>query len=222
MKIVGLIPANLASDKTPYKNIKELGGLPLVNYTIRTINKVEQINKTVIFASDSTVCDYIRKELNYDFVKRPGHLDSPGIKVQDIIAEYLKTDIDSDIIVTWHITSPFLQAETIADCIDKVASGKFDSAFTAFEIRKFCWFDGKPLNYSLDKPTPRTQDIEPVIVEQSALYVFRREVFESTGQRISDNPYVKIIDHFEGHDIDSEEDFKIAELIVNTGFFELS
>ncbi len=78
------------------------------------------------------------------------------------------------------------------------------------------------MNYSLEKPTPRTQDIEPVIVEQSALYVFKREVFETSGQRISAAPYMKIIDHFEGHDIDNSEDFKVAELIVNTGFFELA
>lgn len=221
MKIVGLIPASLSLDKS-YKNVKELGGLPLVNYTLRTMNKVPRVDKTVVFASEPGIRDYIRKELRYEFLERPAFLDQPQIKAQDIIEEYLKVDRESEIIVAWHITSPFLKAETITDCIDKVSSGEYTSAFTAFEIRKFCWFQGKPLNYSLDKPTPRTQDIEPLIVEQSALYVFRREVFEETRQRISDRPYIKIIDHFEGHDIDTIEDFDMAELIVDTGFFELS
>ena len=117
-----------------------------------------------------------------------------------------------------HITSPFLKSETIKECIEKVNSGEHDSAFTAYEMKKFCWFRGEPLNYSLDTPTPRTQDIDPVIIEQSSLYVFKREVFEKTGQRICKKPYIKYIDHFEGHDIDTYDDFRIAELIVNTGF----
>jgi CMP-N-acetylneuraminic acid synthetase len=153
-------------------------------------------------------------------VERPSYLDSSNTNIQDIIREFLKVD-NADIIVLWHITSPFLRPATIIECIEKVKSQEYDSAFTALEIKKFCWFQGKPLNYSLDKPTPRTQDILPVIVEQSHLYVFKRDVFERYGQRITDKPYIKVIDHFEGYDIDTIEDFKVADLIVNTGFFEL-
>ena len=220
MRIVGLIPARLGTDKVPFQNIKKLGGLPLVNYTVRTMNKVKSIDDIIIYSSEPTICDHISKSLTYNYVERPSYLDTPDIKTQDIIREFLKKD-GADIIVLWHITSPFLKANTIIECIDKVISKEYDSAFTALEINKFCWYNGKPLNYSLSEQTPRTQDIEPVIVEQSALYVFRRDVFETTGQRISDKPYIKIIDHFEGHDIETSEDFQIAELIVNTGFFEL-
>ena len=44
---------------------------------------------------------------------------------------------------------------------------------------------------------------------------------KKTKQRIDQNPYIKIIDHFEAHEISSLEDFRIADLIVNTGFFDL-
>ena len=100
-------------------------------------------------------------------------------------------------------------------------SGDYDSSFTAYAFQKFSWFRGEPLNYSLDKPTPRTQDIDPVLVEQSALYVFHKELFMNTQRRIGQKPYIKVIDHFEGHDIDSPEDFAIAELMVNSGFYTL-
>ena len=220
MKIVGLIPARLGNDKVPFQNVKKLGGIPLVNYTIRAMNKVRLIDDIIIFASEPTICEYVSQGLKYRYTERPAHLDAPGTKTQDIIVEFLKMET-ADIIVLWHITAPFLKVETIIECVEKVKSHEYDSAFTAIEIKKFCWFKGEPLNYSLSKPTPRTQDIEPVIVEQSHLYVFTREVFEKTGQRISSNPYIKIIDHFEAHDIHTPEDFRIAELIVNTGFFEL-
>lgn len=220
MRIVGIIPAMLGTDKVPFQNIKELGGIPLVNYTVRTMNKVNVIDDIVIFASEPSICDYIFQGLKYKYLERPGYLDDREAKTQDIITEFLKRD-DADIIVLCHIISPFLKPETITECIEKVKSGENNSAFTAVEIKKFCWFKGKPLNYSLSVPTPRTQDIEPLIAEQGHLYVFRREIFEKTGQRIDHNPHIKIIDHFEAHEISSLEDFKVAELIVNTGFFGL-
>ena len=218
MKTVALVPAKLKSDRVPFKNIKMLGGIPLVNYTIRTLNKVPGIDEIIIFASDPSICSHLQHGLKYKFLERPEYLDTQETKIQDIIREFLKKT-DADTIVLFHITSPFLRAETVSDCIEKVNSGKYDSAFSAYEIKKFCWYKGKPLNYSLKANTPRTQDIDPVIVEQSSLYVFKREVFEKKGQRISEKPYIKLIDHFEGHDIDTSEDFRIAELIVNTGFF---
>ncbi|MFA5156155.1 MAG: acylneuraminate cytidylyltransferase family protein [Candidatus Omnitrophota bacterium] len=218
MKTVALVPAKLKSDRVPFKNIKKLGGIPLVNYTMRTLNKVSNVDEIVIFASEPSICDHIQRGLKYSFLQRPNSLDTQETSIQDIIGEFLKKS-DADMVVLYHITSPFLKAETVSECVQKVVSGGYDSAFTAYEIKKFCWFRGKPLNYSFDAPTPRTQDIDSVIVEQASLYVFKREVFEKTGQRISANPYIKYIDHFEGHDIDTPEDFRVAELIVNTGLF---
>ena len=220
MRTVGFIPSRLNSERLPSKNIKDLGGIPLVNYSIRTLNKVPAIDEVVIFASESSICDYLEYGLKYSFLQRPASLDTQDAKIQDLIREFLRLD-SADTVVLLHITSPFLKPDTIGECVEKVNSGEYDSAFTAYEINKFCWYQGSPLNYSLTEPTPRTQDIDPVIVEQSSLYVFKREVFEQTGQRISEKPYIKSIDHFEGHDIDTPEDFRIAELIVNTGLFEL-
>lgn len=220
MRIVGFIPSKLNSERLPRKNVKNLGGIPLINYTVRAFNKVSLIDDVVVYASEPSICNYIQHGLQYRFLERPAFLDTQEAKIQDIIREFLQKD-PAEIIVLLHITSPFLKPQTISECVEKVASGAYDSAFTAYEIRKFCWFRGAPLNYSLDEPTPRTQDIDPVIVEQSSLYVFRREVFEKTGQRISANPYIKFIDNFEGHDIDTPADFRIAELIVNTGLYEL-
>jgi len=218
MKIVGLIPSLLSTDKIPYKNIKKLGDIPLINYTIRILNKVEQIEDSFVFSSESDICNYILNSLKYKFLQRSTGLDRTNTTIQEIIQDFL-FKIKADVVVLLHITSPFINPETISDCIEQVKSGKYDSAFTAYEIKKFCWFKGKPLNYSINQPTPRTQDLDPVIAEQSSLYVFKKAEFEETGQRISKNHYIKIIDHFEGHDIDTPEDFKVAELIVNTGMF---
>jgi len=219
MKIVGFVPSRLNSERIPSKNIKLLGGVPLINYSLRALNKVRALNDLIVFASEPSITEYIEADLKYTYLERPISLDTQTATIQDIIGEFIKLS-DADIIVLLHITSPFLRPATIAECIDKVVSGEYDSAFTAYAFKKFAWYKGQPLNYSLAAPTPRTQDIDPVLVEQSSLYIFRRELFLSKLRRIGDRPFIKTIDHFEGHDIDTPEDFAIAELLVNAGFFQ--
>jgi len=220
MKIIAMVPSRFNSKHFPSKNIKELGNIPLVNYTLKTLNKIDLIQEIYVYASDASIKEYIGKGLNYTFLKRPSHLDSDEATIQDIIGEFLNA-IDADIIVLWHITSPFLKAETIRECIDKVLSGENDSSLTAFKLNKFCWYDGKPLNYDLNEPTPKTRKLKPVIVEQSALYVFKRNVFDRGNRRIGQRPFIKFINHLEGHDIDTEDDFAIAEMIVESNLFHL-
>ena len=83
-------------------------------------------------------------------------------------------EVDADVYMLAHTTSPFIKEETIATAINKVTSREHDSAFSAQKIQTFTWFKGKPLNYNLKK-IPQTQKIEPVYVETSAFYIFRKE-----------------------------------------------
>lgn len=60
-----------------------------------------------------------------------------------------------------------------------------------------------------------TQNLEPVYMETGAFYIFTREVFQNYHQRIGKNPYIKIIDQIEAVDIDTEDDYKMAQIVAN-------
>ena len=123
-------------------------------------------------------------------------------------------EVDADVYMLAHTTSPFIKEETISNAIDKVTSGEHDSAFSAQKIQTFTWYQGKPLNYDL-KNIPQTQKIEPVFVETSAFYIFRKELWTVDHQRVGNNPFMAIIDPIEGIDIDYPEDFAFAEKVIN-------
>lgn len=220
MRCVGFIPywLDYKVDSQGHKNLKKLGGQYLINYSIRLLNRVDAIEQTCIFSSDRKVLDYVDESLNFDFIERPKSLDSDNISIEDIIDAFLEQN-DADIIVLLHPNSPFLQKETLSECLDRVRSGEFDSALTAFQFQKLCWFNGKPLNYSLNKPVPKLSAIAPVIFEQSSLYIFTREAYLLNRKRIGNKPYFKFVNHFEGHEVITTEDFSIAELIVNSGMY---
>lgn len=213
MRIVGFIPSKLNSERVPRKNIISLGNIPLVNYVVRTLNEVKLIDNIIIFASEPSITKFIEKGLSYTYMERPPYLDKDEAKMRDFVGEFLKRE-KAEIIVLLHITSPFITPETVSECLEHVVSRNYDSAFAAIELKGFAWYHGKPLNYSLDKPIPRTQDIEPVVFEQSGLYVFGRELFEATRRRIGHKPYIKFVDRFEGHDIDTLEDLDLANLML--------
>ena len=221
MKTVAMLPFwmgyNPQTGAPLNRSIRKLGGLAVINYSLNVLSRSTLVSETVIFSSDNRIEPYIEGS-DYKLLKRPVFLDSDDVSIEQIIDEFLRHS-DADVIVLMHPNSPFIQLETIDDCIEKVCSGEFDSAFTAYTSKKFSWFNGRPLNYALDQDTPKLRDIEPVILEQSSLYVFTRKIFETERKRVGGRTYIKNINHFEGHDLVEEEDYELAQLIVNSGMF---
>jgi len=222
MKVVGFIPFwmgyNPQTGAPLNRAVRKLGGVPVINYSLSILNQSTLVDDTVIFASNNQISDYIDPKYDYTYLKRPAFLDNDDVSIEQIIEQFLALS-DADIIVLMHPNSPFIQLETLNDCITRVASNEFDSAFTAYTFKKFSWYKGTPLNYALDQDTPKLREVEPITLEQSSLYVFSREIFLKQRKRVGGEAYIKNINHFEGHDLVEEEDFELAQLIVNSGMF---
>jgi CMP-N-acetylneuraminic acid synthetase len=220
MNIVALIPFwsdyQSSDGEIGCRPLVSIGGKSLVNRTIEIINHIRSIKEVVIFASNDKVLDYLDGDVRYRFLKRDKYLDSENASIEDIIESFLSGS-DADIIVLIHPKSPFIKSETIQECIEKVTSLDFDSAFVANSIRKHAWFKGEPLNYSRNGDTPSLPNIHPILVETASVYVFTSELFKNERRRIGQRPYVKEVGHFEGFEIDRDDDFEIAELIINAG-----
>jgi len=220
MKVVALIP--FWSDYNPSPKLLScipllnIGGKSLLSRTVGLINEVKIIDEVVIFSSNSQFKAYMDDKTEYTFLKRHFELDSNETSIEDIIESFLSKN-DADIVVLIHPKSPFLRPKTVEDCINQVSSLQYDSAFTANSIRKPIWFKDKPLNFSKNHDTPAIQKLHSVIVETSSVYVFTRDLFSHKRRRIGDKPFIKKIGHFEGFEIEREDDYKMAELIINAG-----
>ncbi len=210
MKIVAFVPVRLNSKRVVGKNLKPLGGKPLMCYILETLLKVKAINEVYLYCSNEDVKEYLPEGVK--FLKRPVFLDRDETLGKDIYEEFTKT-VDADVYILAHTTSPFIKEKTIENALAKIVNGENDSAFSAEKIQTFAWYDGKPLNYDL-KEIPRTQTIQPVYIETSAFFMFKRDVWKVHKQRIGFHPYMAIVDKIEGVDIDWPEDFDMAEKIV--------
>ncbi len=214
MKIVSFIPIKLNNQRLPGKNTMLLNKRPTCDYIFDTICKVEKIDEKYVYCSDEKIIPFIGnyKNKGLTFLKRDEYLDGFQVKGLEII-EYFIRDVDADIYVLTHVTQPFTRATSISTALSKVLSGYYDSAFSAVMLQDYLWMNGKPLNYD---PTNivRTQDLDPVYMETGAFFIFRKEVFTKLGRRIGEKPYIHVIDQIEAIDIDTLEDFKLAEAVA--------
>ena len=210
MKTVALIPIKLGSKRVPKKNIKPFfDGTPLMHFIQKVCLESKYIDETYIYCSDESIKDYVLPGVK--FLKRPDFLDGDHKNANDIISEFMK-NVDADIYVNTHTTSPFAKTETIDDCIAHVTSGEYDSSFCAEAIRTFMWEDGKPINFDPNH-FPRTQDLPLIYGETCIAYVFKKETFQEYNRRVGIKPFIKEVGKIEAMDIDYPEDFEICDAI---------
>lgn len=210
MKTVALIPIKLESTRVPQKNIKPFfDGTPLMHFIQNACLKANTIDEVYVYCSNKEVINYLVPDVR--FLKRPEYLDGDNINANDFIREFMK-EVEADIYVNAHATSPFARPETIDDCVRHVAGGEYDSAFCAETLRTFMWENGRPINFDPDH-FPRTQDLPLIYAETSIAYVFTRESFLKHGRRLGSHPYIKEVGKIEAMDIDYPEDFEICNAI---------
>jgi len=210
MKVVSFIPIKLNNERLPGKNTLPLGNRVMCEYIFETVNKVEGIDEKYVYCSDESIKRYISGEI--EFLKRDTYLDGFQVKGLEIIDYFLK-DVKADIYVLTHVTQPFTKSSSIAEALDKVMGGEYDSAFSARVIHDYCWYKGKPFNYDM-KDIVTTQNLEPIYMETGAFYIFTREVFEKYRQRIGIKPYMKVINQIEAVDVDTADDYEFAKAVA--------
>ena len=123
--------------------------------------------------------------------------------------------VPADIYIYAHATAPFIEKSTTKDCLDRVLSSDFDSAFCAAKIQDFLWCDGKPLNFDASNIS-RSQDLKPIYRETSGIYVFRKDVFLNYRRRVGLCPFIKEVSYRESVDINTPEDFRLAEMMAES------
>lgn len=211
-KVVALVPMKLNNSRLPGKNIKRFdNGEPLCHYILTTLLKVPEIDEVYVYCSNETIKQYIPAEVHY--LKRSTSLDQDTTKINEVIAAFA-SEVQADIYVQTHVTSPFVKPETLSRGIQTVLSGEHDSAFAVENIGTFMWKDGKPFNYDLNN-IPRTQDLEPIYAETSGFYIFRPEVIRDLHRRIGEKPALIEVSKIEAADVDEAEDFMICNAIYN-------
>lgn len=202
----------LNNERLPHKNTKAFdNGKPLCYYILDTLTKVRGIDEIYVYCSNPIIQEYIPNGVKY--LRRKESLDSPQTKMNEVLRCFAE-DVDSDIYLMTHATSPFVSVESIEDALNKVKNEGFDSALAVQKVQEFLWKDGEPFNYDLSN-IPRTQDLISLFSETSGFYIYIKDMILNHNRRIGFKPYLREVTKIESIDIDEFEDFQVANAIYN-------
>jgi CMP-N-acetylneuraminic acid synthetase len=213
-RIAAIIPMRHESERVPGKNYRPLGGRPLFHHVVGMLLECPAITEVVIDTDSPIITDDARRSFpTARVVVRPGNLRDGAIPMNDV----LRNDLDqvaADLYLQTHSTNPFLRAESVTAAIDSLQAARdHDSLFSVTRLQTRLWDrNAKPINHDPERLL-RTQDMEPVFEENSCIYLFTRESFENGGGRIGRRPLLFEIARSEAWDIDTEDDFRVAEAL---------
>lgn len=132
MKVLGIIPARGGSKRVPGKNIKMLGGKPLIAHTIEAVKQSLLIDDFIVTTDDVKIAEVAEQfGAKAPFI-RPSDLSSDSIGDRPVLIHALNwylgnVSSDIDAICLLRPTSPFRTSQMIDDGISKLRSFSCDS-----------------------------------------------------------------------------------------------
>lgn len=225
MNIIGFIPARGGSKGIPRKNIKLMGGKPLIVHSIETAMKCPLLNRIVVNTEDPEI-ETIAKNTGVDVQGRPEKFwyDNSFQEVDRLLV-WAVNDLEKngdkvDIVVLLYPTAPLRSHFAILDCINLVLKDGYDSALTLKEDRSYIWRktgldnEVEPTNYDPMKRGPNQLEGWNQWVENKAVYVVKRDLLINSGCRLGGKIGFVEMSKSDSIDIDTPDDFILAEQIM--------
>lgn len=212
-KILIIIPARAGSKRIKGKNTKSFNGFPLIEHSIRYAQSY--IGGDIIISTDDKQIGSIAEKYSVTIVWRDESLAQDQTPTTDVVKDVIeRVEKSYDFVVLLQPTNPLRPKKMFKEAIKLLQEKKNDSLITVslceYKLGKIKQSAFKPYSYEFGQ---RSQDVEPLYYENGLLYLCSYELAKN-GKLISENPTAMIIEHpFASVDIDTELDWKWAELI---------
>jgi len=221
--VLAIIPARGGSKGVPLKNIRDVGGKPLIAWTIMEGKKSKYIDRLILSSEDERIIN-VAKKLGCEVpFTRPSSLAQDETPSIDVIVHAVQTIPEKyDYIVLLQPTSPLRKVTDIDNCIEQCLQKNAKACVSVTEPEKspFWMYKINENGYmiplvNLNKRTTRRQDLPTVYALNGAVYVAQWEwLLEARSFLTSDTiPYFMPRDR--SFDIDSEIDLIICDFLLN-------
>lgn len=221
-EVVAVIPARGGSRGVPRKNLRRVGGIPLIVRAIETAHAARGIDRVVVSTDDAEIASLARAH-GAEIVTRPaalaGDTASSESALDHALEEFAARGVDASVIVFVQATSPFIDPADIDDAISRVQAGTADVVFSAVPSWGFLWRpqgdDGVVAGINHDPAhRPRRQDREPEYLETGAFYVLDADGYRRARHRFFGRISAGIVAESSAIEIDTEEQLLLASAIA--------
>ena len=213
---IAIIPARGGSKRLPKKNVLPLLDKALIQYSIDYAKHSLHIVDRIIVTTDDEDIKQLALKNKVEVVDRPKELAVDNSTTVSALKHVLLTlKVDKGNVILLQPTNPLRPKNLLNEAYNQFTEQNFDSLMTVtrnsdklgkINNQKFI-----PFNYEMGQ---RSQDLEPLYFENGLLYITKASFIlndvilaENNCPFIVNHPYAKV-------DIDNEEDFKLAEFIL--------
>lgn len=217
-----IIPARGGSKGIPKKNLKKVGGVSLVEWSIIHAKYISNKNDCIIVTSDSKDILQIAREMGVIDLHRPDSLSSDEVFTEPVMEHALEkySPKNDDLIVLLQPTSPLRKKETLKQSIELVENGTADSSVTLKNNHLFFWEQDGVFIKPKYSDRPRRQDMNPQLSETGSIYVTKYGHFKKTGIRLSGKTKPIICEDSESVDVDNLFDLNFVNFLVEDYLME--
>ena len=217
--VVAVIPARAGSVGVPGKNLREVGGVPLVARAVHCALACDAIDHVVVSTDGDRIAE-VAAAAGAEVIMRPAALSTGSASSESAVTHALDVldgrGISPSVVVFMQATSPFTRADDIDAAVSRVHADECDVVFAAVSTHAFLWSldaDGRACGVNHDPSfRPMRQQGEPQYHETGAFYAMSASGFRRTGHRFFGRVGIAVTP--DAVDIDTEDDLAVADAIA--------
>ena len=221
IKNIAIIPARGGSKRIPKKNIKEFLGKPIIAYSIEIALKSGLFDEVMVSTDDQKIAKIaVKYGAKVPFLrssKTANDFATIADVVDEVLQNYQDKNIVFDNVCCILATAPFIKKNDLVVSYNKLIDNNFDSVFPvvrySFPIQRAMQFEGKHIKMiAPENMTKRSQDLTPSFHDAGLFYWIKQDAFLKSKSMWTDNTSAIEISEQKAQDIDTPEDWQLAEL----------
>ena len=226
LNILAVIPARGGSKGIPLKNLKKVGGVPIVELASQVASSVEFIDRIVVSTDNEEIAKAaINGGADAPF-RRPEVLSGDRISDLQVLTHALKEmewqdKKKYDVVVMLQPTSPLRTKQHIVDSVEMLINNNYDSVWTVSETDskshplKQLTIKNKALDYydTQGKDIIARQQLEMVYHRNGIAYVLKRDVILNS-KTIKGSNCGALICQGDFISIDTEKDLELTNYFL--------
>jgi CMP-N,N'-diacetyllegionaminic acid synthase len=223
-RVIAVIPARGGSKSVPGKNVRSLGGKPLLAWAIDVARQVSEIDRIIVSTDDTQIAS-VGRSYGAEVYTRPEHLATDEALVIDALKDLLQTLQTENQMPEWvtllEPTCPLRTADDVRECLRLVAQGGYDSVATFKDAelnphRAWRLIDGVPEVFVAGAiPWLPRQSLPQAYQLNGAVYVFRANLLaQEANSLLLGRLGAVLMPRDRSQDIDDSVDFTIVEALL--------
>lgn len=219
---LAIIPARGGSKGIPRKNIINVNGKPLIQYTIDEAKKSKYIDKIIVSTEDQEIADVaLSCGAEIPFI-RTEDLSKDTSKSIDVVLDAIyklnALGYKYDYVILLQPTQPLRKSFHIDQAVEKIIEYNEDSLLSISEVREHPILmktidENGRLQSLLNKSSDvRRQEFEKIYIVNGAIYINKINEKLNKETSLNDNRLAYVMDKKYNLDIDEPEDLSLLKL----------